>query len=724
MDPLSIVSGCAGLISTIGSLSLSINAFVRTCREARGDLDRVRRELLSLQTVLELIQEDASDEEIKFPKTLEHHVSGIVTNCNSVVVELQECITKYGGDNRLKTKAGWAINGQGDVTKLRSNLEAHKAALELALDMLAWHMAKEIKNDTTEIRNDTAAIKDDTEQILEEIARLQERLPKQVGNDYILQHFLEEMTTYTEKALDGGSIDGGNLSPRASATVTEEEEELEPPPEDAYLEEYERSSYASTESAYWRKQDKKWEEDLQYHLDNLPPEDTYKDELVIEEERRQAQLAEAQRPSTLVGESSSSQQGNKPPIASKVHHLGRQDGSKRREESSSTSNTHEGPLQLRLRKPAKSESLYDTDKMDVQQAHQRVQLEESTIISAHPDASQVVNTTVLDSSEERMSKILNAGCLFPALVGGRLVIDFSVPKSIEYRLPQGTSGESRTNAFTALMNSADLTSSALQSMRVQRSARVVFYFNVGYDEDEITFSIRWKFITKAIEGLSRWDKKRRPVYPEVYESPLWTEVIVLVEGPPRWQIHNPEVKNMLNDLGILPKTNDFVESINGVPLDRPYHTDHEEFNGHKVKATINEYTAPPCIRPRCASIDDITRTQPVQVIAVARRAYSSDDGASPGPNIRIKGWARSICKILKPQFVVALPRVTTTYWDELRPGEFLQKIWQCQVHFMESSSLSSNELVFTTPAEFLKDLDNLSKGAEGAKKSAWRRFRS
>lgn len=137
MDPLSIASGCAGLVSAIGSLSFSIHAFVRTCREARSDLDGVSRELLSLQTVLELIQEDVADDAAAFPQTLERHVSGIVSNCNSVVTEIQECITKYSTDNRLKAKASWAINGQGDVAKLRSSLEAHKAALELALDMFA-----------------------------------------------------------------------------------------------------------------------------------------------------------------------------------------------------------------------------------------------------------------------------------------------------------------------------------------------------------------------------------------------------------------------------------------------------------------------------------------------------------------------------------------------------------------------------------------------------------
>ncbi|KAG5656788.1 hypothetical protein KAF25_010341 [Fusarium avenaceum] len=246
MDPLSIASGCAGLIQAIGSLSFSIHAFVRTCREARSDLDRVSRELLSLQTVLELIQEDVVDDATVFPQTLERHVSGIVVNCNSVVTEIQECITKYSSDNRLKVKASWAINGQGDVAKLRSSLEAHRAALELALDMFTLHVTKDIKNDTTEIRNDTTAIKDDTAQILAEIARLQRRLPKEVENDYILQHFLEEMTTYTEQTLDRPYSDVRSSIPPALRPDFD-------PPHDIHLEDWERTAAKSQENL-WKQQ--------------------------------------------------------------------------------------------------------------------------------------------------------------------------------------------------------------------------------------------------------------------------------------------------------------------------------------------------------------------------------------------------------------------------------------------------------------------------------------
>ncbi|KAI7759215.1 hypothetical protein LZL87_008592 [Fusarium oxysporum] len=225
MDPLSIISGCAGLITAIGSLSISINTFVRSCREARSDLDRISRELYSLQTVLELIEEDAKDGTKPFPPTIQHHVSGIVSNCGSVVLEVGTCIKKYG-DGRIKSRAAWAINGQGDMEKLRSSLEAHKSALELALDMLSLSLTKDIKTNTTEIRNDTAAIKDDTALILQEIARLQARLPDTAAapNDYILQKFLEDMVTYTETTLDVDVSYSDDMSSGALSMVDEHDD--------------------------------------------------------------------------------------------------------------------------------------------------------------------------------------------------------------------------------------------------------------------------------------------------------------------------------------------------------------------------------------------------------------------------------------------------------------------------------------------------------------------
>lgn len=134
MDPLSTAAGCASLVSTIGTLSLSIKGFVRTCREARKDLDKVSRELQPLQLVLRLIADGATNEEKPVLEVIGQHVLRIVSNCKSVILEIENCIAQYG-QKRLKVKVTWAIGGQGDVEKLRTSLEAHKSSLELALDV-------------------------------------------------------------------------------------------------------------------------------------------------------------------------------------------------------------------------------------------------------------------------------------------------------------------------------------------------------------------------------------------------------------------------------------------------------------------------------------------------------------------------------------------------------------------------------------------------------------
>jgi hypothetical protein len=135
MDPLSITVACVWLTTAIAKTSLSVTVFVRTVRAARSDLDGVSRELASLTTILELLAEDAKD--IKnFPETLRKHITGIVANCELVLVEVQRLITKYDKPGVI-AGSKWALTGTEDVAKLQLSLEAHKSALEIALEMVA-----------------------------------------------------------------------------------------------------------------------------------------------------------------------------------------------------------------------------------------------------------------------------------------------------------------------------------------------------------------------------------------------------------------------------------------------------------------------------------------------------------------------------------------------------------------------------------------------------------
>lgn len=140
MDPLSITASCFTLAATITRVSYQVTEFVREVRDARSDLDAVARELLSIKTVLEILADDAKDPaQNNFPPTLGRQVTGILANCNDVVAQIERLLSSYQG-SRLTKGTKWALNGRGDAGKLRSTLEAHKTALDIALDMVALYL--------------------------------------------------------------------------------------------------------------------------------------------------------------------------------------------------------------------------------------------------------------------------------------------------------------------------------------------------------------------------------------------------------------------------------------------------------------------------------------------------------------------------------------------------------------------------------------------------------
>jgi hypothetical protein len=141
MDPLSVSASCVALVSAVAKASVAITLFVREVRDARGDLDSIAKELLSLRTVLELLAEDTSNPSpplSPLSPLLQKQLIGIIKNCTSVVVEIESALRRHE-DSRLGKAGYWVFGGKTDMDKLRSNLEAHKSALEIGLDMVTMY---------------------------------------------------------------------------------------------------------------------------------------------------------------------------------------------------------------------------------------------------------------------------------------------------------------------------------------------------------------------------------------------------------------------------------------------------------------------------------------------------------------------------------------------------------------------------------------------------------
>ncbi|KAF2465109.1 uncharacterized protein BDR25DRAFT_346390 [Lindgomyces ingoldianus] len=228
MEPLTITVGAVSLTGTITKAIFTINTFVRAVRDAPSDRDAVKSELVTLKTALDGLTDDfesadptSGDEPI--PKVVQTHIVKIIGSCYDVVHAIEDLLQEHSG-NGVKMKAKWALSGSDDMAKLRSNLEARKSALELALDVVVLAITKDIRRDTGDIKQDTRDIKDttenikrditelksdagalhehstaiktDTSRILEEILRLQTLLP-----DNVLQSF-GDMSSYAESVLD------------------------------------------------------------------------------------------------------------------------------------------------------------------------------------------------------------------------------------------------------------------------------------------------------------------------------------------------------------------------------------------------------------------------------------------------------------------------------------------------------------------------------------------
>jgi hypothetical protein len=136
MDPVSISASCVGIISGIVAVTASIVTFVGDVREARKDMDGVRRELGSLQLSLSALSDE--DKRFGFDKqpALKENLFGVVHNCGTIVDDIGKLLHAMDTGGTLK-KMKWATTGKVSIAKLKLSLEAHKSALDIALDLIA-----------------------------------------------------------------------------------------------------------------------------------------------------------------------------------------------------------------------------------------------------------------------------------------------------------------------------------------------------------------------------------------------------------------------------------------------------------------------------------------------------------------------------------------------------------------------------------------------------------
>ena len=150
MDAASVIRRCESLSSTIDTTSASLARFVREVREARKELDLLSRELHSLKTILELLGDDfsrlASDAILP---TLPDRTEGILRNCHGSVEDVIKLLEAHRSSSLGLAKYWAEGGGQDTMIKLIPNIETHKAALELVLDLFNFSTSQDQKKSAT-----------------------------------------------------------------------------------------------------------------------------------------------------------------------------------------------------------------------------------------------------------------------------------------------------------------------------------------------------------------------------------------------------------------------------------------------------------------------------------------------------------------------------------------------------------------------------------------------
>ena len=158
MDPLSITTACVSLLSGIQiSRNTSVSSSPRCV-----DMDAVSRELTSLTLCLELLRDDSTT--INYPDGFRKDLMGVLQSCDFITHQMKAILRKLSSGN-VGRRIQWSLSSREEMNNLRSSLEAHKSAIEIALTLGSITVMNTVKKNTT-TRHVVTAIKQDTTAIL------------------------------------------------------------------------------------------------------------------------------------------------------------------------------------------------------------------------------------------------------------------------------------------------------------------------------------------------------------------------------------------------------------------------------------------------------------------------------------------------------------------------------------------------------------------------------
>ncbi|KAI0165719.1 Rho GTPase activation protein [Xylariaceae sp. FL1272] len=211
----SITSDCNTLENKIAVLLQTLAGFVRHVREARSDIDAVSRELYSLQTVLDLLKEDAC----LFPPELAEHTPSIIEHCSYVADKLNALLSVVNNSDLTaqKKRTRWLQSGRSEAAGFRTSLEAHKAVIGFALDLVGATTIRDLSSDsdpakrnTFERRQISSDVVTDISRILIQMGQVHARLPSEFEKKqgvFSLHEYMGHLKSYAEIVIRNKEVE-------------------------------------------------------------------------------------------------------------------------------------------------------------------------------------------------------------------------------------------------------------------------------------------------------------------------------------------------------------------------------------------------------------------------------------------------------------------------------------------------------------------------------------
>lgn len=138
MDPISIATACASVLSITTKTLIAVNKYGSTYHEAGTDLAAVRREVQDFQWALERLRDDDTIETGRAAGSanlkLKTKVLKMVQSSKPTLIEIEDLLLRHSEQGAAQS-AWWLMSGKAKIDRLQKHLASHRSGLDLALSI-------------------------------------------------------------------------------------------------------------------------------------------------------------------------------------------------------------------------------------------------------------------------------------------------------------------------------------------------------------------------------------------------------------------------------------------------------------------------------------------------------------------------------------------------------------------------------------------------------------